>query len=209
MIERPAPLTPRQGAGALGLHDRELNWFAGHGLDIGQNGEGVHNFALLLIGHAAELDEDKWRGIFSRGRPGGNGGSAQPVGADRSGRYLCDAPVGDADSCTSFRDWLYHKECFATGPDLVASSAGPGLMDWRRFGPVLPRHLLQGDASTVAAFAAAIGFPCPGGYASGLLAASFRQGAGRVVVSTFDLLANLGSPGADQLTANLLRYANR
>jgi hypothetical protein len=68
--------------------------------------------------------------------------------------------------------------------------------------------LLQGEASDVAAFAVTIGFPCPGGYASGLIAASFRHGAGRVVVSTFDLLAHVGSLAvADQLTVNLLRYA--
>jgi hypothetical protein len=119
-------------------------------------------------------------------------------------------PFATPISCTSFRDWLYHKECFATEPDLVEGLAVPGLMDWRRFGPVLPRHLLQGDAEKVAAFAAAVGFPSPGGYVSGLLAASFRQGTGRVVVSTFDLLGNLGSLAvADQLTANLLRYASR
>jgi hypothetical protein len=42
-----------------------------------------------------------------------------------------------------------------------------------------------------------------------LLAASFRQGRGQIVISTFDLLANLGSLAvADQLTANLLRYAS-
>ena len=81
-------------------------------------------------------------------------------------------------------------------------------MDWRHFGPVLPRHLLHGDAEDVAAFAVAMGFPCPGGYVSGLLAASFRQKSGRVVVSTFDLLAHRGRLAvADQLTANLLRYA--
>jgi hypothetical protein len=118
-------------------------------------------------------------------------------------------PFATPISCTSFRDWLYHKECFATEPALVEGLAVPGLMDWRRFGPVLPRHLLQGDADKVAAFAAAVGFPCPGGYASGLLAASFRQERGLVVVSTFDLLANLGSLAvADQLTANLLEYAS-
>ena len=117
-------------------------------------------------------------------------------------------PTSTAISCESFRDWLYHKECFARDPRLLAGLAGPGLIDWRTFGPVLPRHLLHGDAAQVAAFAVAMGFPCPGGYVSGLLAARFHQGRGRVVVSTFDLLAHLGHLAvADQLTANLLRYA--
>ncbi len=210
VIKRPAPLTPRQSAGALGLHPAELNWFSGHGLDLGDDGEGLENSGLLLVGHAAELDENKWRAVSSAVDRGATALVLNPWELIAPGDISVSLPFATQISCTSFRDWLYHKECFATGPDLVAGLAGPGLMGWRRFGPVLPRHLLQGDAETVAAFAAAIGFPCPGGYASGMLAASFRQGAGRVVVSTFDLLANLGSLAvADQLTANLLRYASR
>ena len=60
----------------------------------------------------------------------------------------------------------------------------------------------------MAAFAVAVGYPCPDGYASGLLAARFPHGSGRVVVSTFDLIVHLGSLAvADHLMANLLRYA--
>ncbi len=63
-------------------------------------------------------------------------------------------------------------------------------------------------APVPAAFAVAMGFPCPGGYVSGVLAARFRQRSGCVVVSTVDLLAHRGRLAvADQLTANLLRYA--
>ena len=36
-------------------------------------------------------------------------------------------------------------------------------MKWRLYDQVLPRHLLQGEAEDVAAFAVTIGFPCPGG----------------------------------------------
>ena len=118
-------------------------------------------------------------------------------------------PLATPISCTSFRDWLYHKECFATSPELVRrfSGAGPHGLASLRSRPA-PAPIARRRRQTVAAFAAAVGFPCPGGYASGLLAASFRQGAGRAVVSTFDLLAHLGSLAvADQLTANLMRYA--
>jgi hypothetical protein len=81
-------------------------------------------------------------------------------------------------------------------------------MNWRRYDRVLPRHLLHGDAEDVGAFAVAVGFPCPGGYTSGMIAARLRYGAGRVVLSTFDLLAHLGLLAvADQLAVNLLSYA--
>jgi hypothetical protein len=52
-----------------------------------------------------------------------------------------------------------------------------------------------------------VGYPCPGGYLSGVLAGTYPVGRGRLVVSTFDLLRHQGSPVADQLTGNLIRYA--
>ena len=79
------------------------------------------------------------------------------------GETSATLPFATAISCNGFRDWLYHKECFAREPALVEGLTEPGLMNWRYYGPVLPRHLLQGDAEEVAAFAVAIGFPCPGG----------------------------------------------
>jgi hypothetical protein len=202
-------MTPRLSAGAIGFYEEELNWLEEQGLDTGRGAEALNNFALLLVGHTGELDEDNWRSVSAAVDRGATAVVLNPWELIAPGESSVALPFATPISCTSFRDWLYHKECFATEPALVEGLAVPGLMDWRRFGPVLPRHLLQGDADKVAAFAAAVGFPCPGGYASGLLAASFRQGAGRVVVSTFDLLANLGSLAvADQLTANLLRYAS-
>ncbi len=209
VIRRPAPLAPRRRAGALGIHEGERNGLMGLGFDIGRDGAEISDFALLLVGHAGELDEDNWRSVSSAIDRGATAVVFNPWELIGPGETSVALPLATPISCTSFRDWLYHKECFATSPELVEGLAVPGLMDWRRFGPVLPRHLLHGDAETVAAFAAAVGFPCPGGYASGLLAASFRQGAGRAVVSTFDLLAHLGSLAvADRLTANLMRYAS-
>ena len=65
--------------------------------------------------------------------------------------------------------------CFVRGAGFVDGMDRPGLMDWRYYGQVLPRQLLNGEAEDVAAFAVSIGFPWPGGHASGLLEASFRQ----------------------------------
>lgn len=207
-IMRPVPFTPPQRAGVLGLGEAEMGWLGALGLDIGTGADGVTVTPLLLVGHAGELDEGHWRSVSAMVDRGATAVVLTPWELIPPGETSVVLPFATPVSCTSFRDWLYHKECFATAPELVEGLAAPGLLEWRRFGPVLPRHLLHGDAENVAAFAAAIGFPCPGGYASGLLAASFRQGSGRVVVSSFDLLAHLGSLAvADQLMANLLRYA--
>ena len=66
--------------------------------------------------------------------------------------------------------------CLVRGAGFVDGMDRPGLMDWRYYGQVLPRQLLNGEAEDVAAFAVSIG-PWPGGHASGLLEASFRQAA--------------------------------
>ncbi|HEX4255331.1 MAG TPA: hypothetical protein VH089_09595, partial [Streptosporangiaceae bacterium] len=84
----------------------------------------------------------------------------------------------------------------------------PGLLDWEFYGDVIPAHLLRGGApQDVASAAFVVGHPCPGGYLSGVLAATYPAGRGRLVVSTFDLLRHQGTPVADQLIRNLTHYA--
>ena len=208
VIGRPAPLSPRRRAGALGFFEAERLWLGARGLDIVGGKEALTSVELILVGHAGELDDDAWRNVGAAVDRGATAVVLNPWELIVPGETSATMPLATAISCTCFRDWLYHKECFARDPRLVEGLTQPGLMDWRHYGPVLAHHLLQGDAEDVVAFAVAMGFPCPGGYASGLLAARFRQRSGRVVVSTFDLLAHWGRLAvADHLTTNLLRYA--
>ncbi len=208
VIGRPAPFMPRRPAAALGFGHAELAWMQAQGLDVAGRDKTPANSALIIVGHAGELDADDWQALVAVVDRGATVVVLNPWELILPGETSATLPLPTLISCTSFRDWLYHKECFARVPAFVEGVTEPGLMNWRYYAEVLPRHLLQGDAEDVAAFAVAIGFPCPGGYASGLLAARFRQGHGRVVVSTFGLLAHLGSLAvADRLTANLLRYA--
>ena len=187
-----------------------MSWLAAHGLDTVAGEEALTDVGLVLVGHAGELDADHWQALNEAVDRGATAVVLSPWELIEPGQTSVALPLGVPVSCTSFHDWLYHKECFARREDFVDGLPGPGLMHWRYYGEVLPRHLLDGDAEDVVAFAIAIGFPCPGGYTSGLLAASFRHGSGRLVVSTFDLLDHLGSSAvADQLTANLLRFAAR
>jgi hypothetical protein len=62
----------------------------------------------------------------------------------------------------------------------------------------------------VAAAAFAVGYSCPGGYASGILAGAYRLGAGRLVLNTLRILENLDQhPAADRLLLNLIEYAGQ
>jgi hypothetical protein len=208
VIARPAPLSPRRRAGALGFAEAEIHWLEAAGLDLVTATDALSGLDAVLVGRAGELDEGSWQQVGAAVDRGATALVLNPWELIAPGQASANLPLATTIACTSFRDWLYHKECFARDPRLVEGLAEPGLLGWRCFGPVLPHHLLHGDAEDVAAFAVAMGFPCPGGYVSGLLAARFRQGQGRVVVSTFDLLAHLGRLAiADQLMANLVRSA--
>jgi hypothetical protein len=210
VIPPPAPLAPRRRAEALGFDQESLSWLAAHGLDtiVAQGADS--DAGLVVVGHAGQLNAEDWRTLNESVDRGATAVVLSPWELIEPDQTSVALPLRVPVSCTSIHDWLYHKECFARREDFVDGLPGPGLMHWRHYGDVLPHHLLNGDAEDVAAFAVAIGFPCPGGYTSGLLAASFRQGSGRVVVSAFDLLDRLGSSAvAGQLTANLLRFALR
>jgi hypothetical protein len=210
VIPRPEPLAFSGRAAALGVTDAELNWLRAHGLDAVVGPDALADLDVVVVGHASQLSEDEWRNLAASVDRGGTAVVMTPWELITPGETSAPLPFAPSISCTRFHDWLYHKECFAKDTGFVSGLQTPGLMKWRRYDQVLPRHLLHGDAEDAAAFAVTIGFPRPGGYASGLLAATFRHGQGRVVVSTFELFDHLGSLAvADQLTVNLLRYAKR
>jgi hypothetical protein len=210
VIGRPEPLMPRRRAAAFGFAEPALGWFTAHGVDLVPGPGASSDPDLLIVGHANQLADDDWRDVAAAVDRGATAVVLTPWELIAPGEKSATLPFAPSISCTPFHDWLYHKECFVRDTRLASGLQAPGLMSWRRYDQALPRHLLHGDAEDVAAFAVAVGFPCPGGYASGLVAASFRHGTGRVVVSTFDLLAHLGVQAvADQLTVNLLRYATR
>ena len=201
---------PPRRAAAFGLDETEQRLLAPSGLDFVPDNDSLADVDLLLVGHAGQLSEDDWRAVANAADRGATAVVLCPWELIAPGEASAALPLPTPITCTRFHDWLYHKECFARDRGFVAGLQEPGLMKWRKYDQVLPRHLLEGEAADIAAFAVAIGYPTPGGYTSGLLAANFRQGRGRIVLSTFDLLSHLGSLAvAEQLTVNLLRYATR
>ena len=208
VVRHPTPLTPHRRAAAVGFPQPALGWLTSHGLEVADGLDAPMGADVLLLGHLAGLTDRDWHGITAAVEAGLPAVVLCPWELIGGGGTPAVLPFAGRISCSRFHDWLYHKECFTTHAGIVDGLPGPGLMTWQHYAPVLPRHMLHGHAEDVAAFAVAVGFPCPGGYASGLVAAGFRHGSGRVVVSTFDLLAHLGSLAvADHLTVNLLRYA--
>ena len=94
-------------------------------------------------------------------------------------------------------------ECLAAG----------GIMDWYCYLQVTPQLLFDGQDPPEEVIAAAV---APGGeqegnagaFRSGVIAASYRFGAGRFIINTLRILENLDkNPAADRLLVNMIRYA--
>jgi hypothetical protein len=121
-------------------------------------------------------------------------------------------PLTQKGQCNEIWDWLYHKECVAKRHPVFADLPAGGILDWDYYGPVIPKRLFTGQATPdeVVAAAFAVGYPCPGGYYSGVLLGAYRFGAGRFLVSTFQILNQIDRhPAADRLLVNLLTYGGR
>jgi hypothetical protein len=163
---------------------------------------------LVIVDHPGQLTAGE---VASLGQALADGATVlvfSPWELIPSGEQETTLPWGQDIVCASFHDWLYHKECFAKPHPVFDDLPGPGLLDWEFYGEVVPGHLLRGGApQDVASVAFVVGYPCPGGYLSGVLAGTYPVGRGRLVVSTFDLLRHQGTPVADQLTRNLVHYA--
>ena len=179
VIAPPAPLTLRRRVAALCFGETGLAWLAANGIEVAASQGPSSDVDLVLVGHAGDLAAPDWQEVAALVDRGATAVVFNPWELIVPGDTSAVLPLGASISVTKFHDWLYHKECFAREAAFVTGLQEPGLMKWRLYDQVLPRHLLQGEAEDVAAFAVTIGFPCPGGYTSGLIAATFRHGAGR------------------------------
>jgi hypothetical protein len=203
------PAFPSLGAEpvTLGLDDRTARWLAGAGVR-GQAGAEALSGRLIIVGHPGDLTPGQVSAVGHAVAEGGTALVLCPWELIPSGEQKATLPWGEDIVCASFHDWLYHKECFSKPHPVFDSLPSPGLMDWDFYGEVVPSHLLHGAAPLdVAAVAFAVGYPCPGGYLSGVLAGTYGAGRGQLVVTTLDVLQHLGSPVADRLILNLIRYA--
>ena len=120
-------------------------------------------------------------------------------------------PLKNKGHLTSFSDWLYHKECVARKHALFAGLAPQGVMDWDYYGPLISSRFFEGQDTPedVAAAAFAVCHSSrPDGYAAGVMLGAYPLGAGKIVLNTFNLVANLDKhPAADRLVLNLVAYA--
>jgi hypothetical protein len=158
----------------------------------------------------AGADADTWKELARRMARGSVVVFLSHFAFQREKDAVAWLPLAQKGRCYKFGDWLYHKECVAKAHPIFAGLPNKGILDWYYYGAVIPRYLFDGQETPVEVVAAAFatGYPAPGGYASGILLASYRFGEGRFVVNTFPTLENVDThPAADRLLLNLIDYA--
>jgi hypothetical protein len=109
-----------------------------------------------------------------------------------------------------FHDWLYHKDVVARRHPIFEGLPAGGILDWHMYGQVVGGDVFDCHQTPDEVIAAsfAVGYSCPGGYDSAVVAGARRMGRGRLVFSALRALDHVGRhPAADRLLVNLARYA--
>lgn len=211
LSDPPQKLT--QSVTIWGLDDKTEKWLEALGVKCHQfDNRMPSRREIILVGNVsakgAQLSD--WRELALRAARGSVivflSQFAFKSGAD-SVRWL---PLEKKGRCYKFDDGLYHKECVARAHPIFEGLPSKGILNWYYYGPVWPHYLFDGQETPneVVAAAFAVGYPTPGGYASGILLGWYRFGGGRFILNTFPLLENFDThPAAGRLLINLINYA--
>jgi hypothetical protein len=209
-----ASLFPRldQSLATWGISSEVESWLKSHGATVSP----FHNMAggkrnLLLVGDVSEGSKKMdWQRLAEHMATGSSVIFLSPQAFNRDKDASAWLPLARKGRVYGFNDWLYHKECVAKRHPVFDGLQSPGLLDWYFYGPVLPHYVFDGQDTPTEVIAAsfATGYSTPGGYASGVLLASYRFGAGQFFVNSFSILDQVDRhPAADRLLLNLIRYA--
>lgn len=187
------------------------DWLSGHGVICApfQGAIGDQN-QVVLVGEPDDTSGDQWRALARCMAQGSTVIFLSPSAFQRDTNPMGWLPLVNKGRWYTFHDWLYHKECVSKAHPIFAGLQPRGIMDWEYYGPVIPHELFDGQDTPddVAAAAFALGYNCPGGYASGVLVGTYNFGNGRFYLNTLRILNNIGlHPAADRLLLNLISSA--
>ena len=201
------------GVTLWGIDKRTEEWLRGRGLRCRQFGRAsARTRQLILVGTPPQSPKAArdWVALARRVARGSVALFLSPYAFKQGDDNVRWLPLKNKGRGYEFSDWLYHKECVAKAHRVFEGLQRPGIMDWDYYGQAIPHFLFEGQDTPdeVAAAAFAVGYSCPGGYASGALVAAYDFGAGRFVINSLRILENLDvHPAADRLLLNLMRYA--
>jgi hypothetical protein len=194
-----------------GLGQEVADWLASRGLTCrGFSGRQVRKPQVVLVGNPGESAAEPWRELMRSVAAGGVAVFLQPAALRKDDDTTYRLPLKNRGICKSFWDWLYHRECVARRHEVFAGLQEAGLMDAEDYDQVTGHEMFQGldDPEEVLCAAFALGYPCPGGYESGITLGAYRFGAGWLVLNSLRIVEHVDShPAADRLLLNLVSYA--
>ena len=204
-----------------GIQQETASWLSVHGLRPSpfeiDAPKSMDECRVILVGEPSieEKDSHHWTELARRIANGSVALFLSPAAFSQQGDPLGWLPLVSKSKSKSrlllVNDWLYHKECVAKRHPVFAGLQAPGIMDWDYYGPLLSSTLFESDEDPADVIVAAFMTGHPEGdrgYGSGLMMASYRFGAGSVLVNTLRILENVGRhPAADRLLINLINYA--
>ena len=206
---------PRTKVTLWSVEQRIETWLTAHGLPTRHFEEPAPNSReVILVGEPASGpgDQSPWRELARRMAQGSVVIFLSPTAFVRGDDPVGRLPLANKGRCYAFNDWLYHKECVAKLHPVFDGLQAKGIMDWDYYGPLIPHHIFDGQDAPeeVVAAAFAVSYPCPGGYASGVLLGAYPFGAGRLFLNTLRILENVDRhPAADRLLLNMVAYGRR
>jgi hypothetical protein len=200
-----------------GLGAKVEEWLGKHGVvsqPIG-NGE-LSQREVILVGDLSNAapDTNGWQNLARRMAKGSSVIFLSPAAFQRGTDPMAWVPLAKKGRCYKFTDHLYHKECVAKAHPIFQGLQAKAILDWYYYGQLIPHFLFDGQEipNEVVAAAFAVGYGVPDiapSYASGILLAIYKFGAGEFVLNTFPILEQLDrNPAADRMLLNLIKYAS-
>lgn len=222
-VSKEASASPQGTATVLGLDAEKIRWLQAHGITCQpwKDADPAATEAILVgdLSTVAGFGPREWSGLIAKAARGCKVVFLSPTAFKRGDNPTGWLPLANKGRCHKFNDWVYHKECVARPHPIFDGLQDKGVMDWAYYDQVIPQHLFMGldTPDDVAAVAFATGYQDGSlgdlfryGYASGVLFAGYRIGAGWFYLNTFPLLENLHvNPTADRMLLNIIRYAQK
>ena len=209
-----------------GIDQKVANWLKAHGVACERFAMSVPSRReIILVGDLSKAGSaaSEWKELARRMARGSVVLFLSPAAFQREKDPVGWLPLTTKGQCPKFPDVsIYHSECVAKAHSIFDGLQPKGIMDWDYYGPLIPHYHFQGqgppDDVVAVSFAVGHGNIRPGGYASGVLAGSYRcsvrpdsdrlLGTGMFILNTFPILENVDlHPAADRLLLNLINYA--
>jgi hypothetical protein len=161
---------------------------------------------VILVGASVPAKAATWRPLYQRISRGAHAVFLAPVALDggpkQINKWLAASKKGTR---TKPHEWLYHSDTIAKNHPILKGLPAKVMT------PDLYSQLLGGEFFNGAADpdeSVVVRLYCTTATTwEGLMIGTYRNHAGRFTINSFDLIGNLGNPGADRMLLNLAAYA--